>query len=65
MYSYQRGKNPKIRANKRVIDEARRESKTVHFATLIDLCHIKNAELEKPLQKNISRVVVTWRLFDT
>ena len=40
-----------------MIDGARRESKTVHFATLIDLCH-KNVELEEPLQKNISRVVL-------
>ena len=38
--------------NKReVIAEARKEGKTVHFASLMDLCHLKNSELEPTFQK--------------
>ena len=29
-----------------VIDEARKDVKTVHFASSMDLCHLKNSELE-------------------
>ena len=36
----------KAKSKQEVIDEARREGKTVHFATLMDFCHSKNAELE-------------------
>ena len=31
---------------KEVILEAQEEQRTVHFATLMDICHLKNAELE-------------------
>ena len=34
-----------------VIAEARKEGKTVHFASLMDLCHLKNSELEPRFQK--------------
>ena len=30
-----------------VIAEARNEGKTVHFASLMDVCHLKNLELEQ------------------
>ena len=30
----------------------------VHFATLLDICHLKNAELEPKLQKYKGRVVL-------
>ena len=41
----------KVRNKKEVIDEARNEDRTVHFASLMDLCHLKNSELEPQLQK--------------
>ena len=40
-----------------VIDEARTSGATVHFASLMDMCHLKNAELEAKHQKYKSRVV--------
>ena len=36
----------KVRSKKEVIDEARTKSVKVHFASLMDICHLKNAELE-------------------
>ena len=41
-----------------VIDEARRSGATVHFASLMDICHLKNAELETKHQKFKGRVVL-------
>ena len=41
-----------VRNKKDVIDEARKEGKTVHFASLMDLCHLKNSELEPTFQKH-------------
>ena len=35
-----------VRSKKDVIDEARTSGATVHFASLMDICHLKNAELE-------------------
>ena len=36
----------KFRSKKEVIQEAQKEGRTVHFASLMDICHLKNAELE-------------------
>ena len=36
----------KVISKKEVIDEARTKGTTVHFASLMDICHLKNAELE-------------------
>ena len=41
----------KVRSKKEVIDEARTSGAKVHFASLIDICHINNAELEAEHQK--------------
>ena len=41
-----------------MIDEARTSGATVHFASLMDICHLKNAELEAKHQKYKGRVVV-------
>ena len=41
----------KVRSKKQVIDEARVSGATVHFASLMDICHLKNAELEAKHQK--------------
>ena len=37
----------KVKSKKSVIDEARASGATVHFASLMDICHLKNAELEQ------------------
>ena len=47
----------KVRNKNEVIAEARNEGRTVHFASLMDLCHLKNSELEPQLQKYKGRVV--------
>ena len=47
----------KVRSKKEVIDEARMAGATVHFASLMDTCHLKNTELEAKLQKYEGRVV--------
>ena len=48
----------KVRSKKEVIDEARMSGATVHFASLMDICHLKNAELEAKHQKYKGRVVL-------
>ena len=48
----------KVRNKKEVIDEARTSGATVHFASLMDICHLKNAELEAKPQKDKGRVVL-------
>ena len=47
----------KVRSKKEVIDEARTSGATVHFASLMDICHLKNAELKTKHQKYKGRVV--------
>ena len=48
----------KVRSKKEVIDEARTSDATVHFASLMDICLLKNAELEAKHQKYKGRVVL-------
>ena len=48
----------KVKSKKQVIDEARMSGATVHFASLMDICHLKNAELEAKHQKYKGRVVL-------
>ena len=48
----------KVRSKKQVIDEARTSGAKVHFASLMDICHLKNAELEAKHQKYKGRVVL-------
>ena len=48
----------KVRNKSDVIDEARKDRRKVHFASLMDLCHLKNAELETKHQKDKGRVVL-------
>ena len=47
-----------VKSKKQVIDEARTSGATVHFASLTDICHLKNAELDAKHQKYNSRVVL-------
>ena len=48
----------KVRSKKEVIDEARTTGTKVHVASLMDICHLKNAELEAKHQKYKGRVVL-------
>ena len=48
----------KVKSKKQVIDEARASGATVHFASLMDICHLKKAELEAKHQKYKCRVVL-------
>ena len=48
----------KVSSKKEVIDEARTTGAKVHFAPLMDICHLKNAELEAKHQKYKGRVVL-------
>ena len=48
----------KVKNKTEVIAKARKEGKTVHFASSMDLCHLKNSELEPRFQKYKGRVVL-------
>ena len=48
----------KVKSKKQVIDEARTMGTTVHFASLMDICHLTNAELVAKHQKYKGRVVL-------
>ena len=48
----------KVRSKSEVIDEARTTDAKVHFASLMDICHLKNAGLETKHQKYKGRVVL-------
>ena len=41
-----------------VIADARNDGMTVHFASVLDLCHLKNSELEPKFQQYKGRVVL-------
>ena len=48
----------KVRNKKEVIEEARNKGRKVHFASLLDLCHLQNFELEPQFPKYKGRVVL-------
>ena len=48
----------KVRSKIEVIDQAKTKGATVHPASLMDFCHLKNAELEAKHQKYKGRVVL-------
>ena len=49
-----------VRSKKEVIDEARTKGAKVHFASLMDICHLKNAELEAKHQKFQRSSCIPW-----
>ena len=53
----------KVGSKKEVIDEARTKGAKVHFASLMDICHLINTELEAKHQKCKGRVVlpILWK----
>ena len=48
----------KIRNKKKIIDEVKTKDAKVHFASLMDMCHLKNTELETKLQNYKGRVLL-------
>ena len=48
----------KVKSKKEVIKEAQKNNNKVHFASLMDLCHLANSELEPQFQKYTGRVVL-------
>ena len=48
----------KVRSKSEVIDESRTSGATVHYASLMDMCHLKKTELEAKHQKYKGRVVL-------
>ena len=52
----------KVRSKQEVIDEARMKGAEVHFASLMDICHLKNAELEATHHEYKGRVVFRGEL---
>ena len=48
----------KVGNKNEVTAEARNKGRKVHFASLMDLCHLKNSELELQYQKYKDRVVL-------
>ena len=49
-------KNLRNRNKKDLIEEARRKGRKVHFASLMDLCHLNNSELEPQFQTYKGRI---------
>ena len=47
-----------VMSKKEVVLEAQRDKKKIHFATLMDICHLKNAALEPKLKNYKGRVVL-------
>ena len=58
----------KVRNKQEIIAEARKEGKTVHFASLLDICHLKKSELEPKFQSTraelYSEVTVSKMILD-
>ena len=48
----------KVRSKKEVTQEAQKEGRTVHFETLMDICHLRNSELYQKFQKYKGRIVL-------
>ena len=54
-----------FRSKKEVIDEARTSGAKVHFASLMDICHLKNAELEAKHQSTKVELYSAVKLYKT
>ena len=50
-----------VRPRRQVIDEAKKTGKTVHFGSLMDLCHEKNSELHLPESQKVYKGRVVFR----
>ena len=47
-----------VKSKRKVVLEAQKEKTTVHFASLMDICHLKNAKVKPKFQKYKGRVVL-------
>ena len=47
-----------VKSKKEVIEKAQKEGRTVHSATLMDLCHLQNSKLQQKFRKCQGRVVL-------
>ena len=45
-----------VKSKRKVIQEAQKEERTVHVATLMDICHLMSADVEPIYHKYKSRV---------
>ena len=52
------GEVEKVTSKKEVVKEAQKNNNKVHFASLMNLCHLKKSELESQFQKYKGRVVL-------
>ena len=52
------GRSPNLPVKLRWYEEQKIEGKTVHVSTFMDLCHLKNSELENKFQKYKARAVL-------
>ena len=50
----------KVKSKKDVILETQRDKKKVHFATLMDICQLKNAEFEPQITKILRQSRTPW-----
>ena len=50
----------KVKSKQEVIDNARKEGNTAHVVTLMDLCHLKSAELDWKFQRTCCATWETW-----
>ena len=50
-----------VRNKREVIADARSEGKTIQFSSLMDICHLKNSDLEPQFQKYKGRSGCTPR----
>ena len=50
--------NDQSRSSKEKSSKRQQEGDTVHFGALMDICHLKNSELEPKFQKDKGRVVL-------
>ena len=48
----------KVKSEKKFIKKGQKEGRRVHLATLKDICHLKNSEVEPRYQKYRGRVVL-------
>ena len=47
-----------VKSKKEVIQEAQKDNRKVQFAALMEICHLKNSELEPKFEKYKGRVVL-------
>ena len=49
-----------VKSKAEVARQAKKEGETVHFVNLMDLCHVKNAELQRQKSWTLSQSLLVW-----